>query len=193
MIAIKLRPVGKKKQRSFRIVVAEKRSKLTGKFIEDLGWFNPHTDDFSLNKEQALYWLKNGAQPTDTVHNLLVKAGVIKGPKKPVHAKPKRKEGEEQQPNEVQSQSAPAANQAQAESQPQENQPSAEAKDDGEESAPDNQSGAEEKKGTAENKEAEEQDSNGKKEAAGEEDKKAENKAAGEPAAEEAKEPPSEN
>jgi len=92
MLAIKLRRVGKKKQASFRVVVAEKRSKLQGKFVEDLGWFNPHTDSFSLNKERVEYWLKVGAQPTDSVHNLLVRAAILKGPKIPVHAKPKKKE-----------------------------------------------------------------------------------------------------
>lgn len=85
MLAIKLRRVGKKGQASFRVVVAEKRSKLQGKFVEDLGWLNPHTDSFNLKKERVEYWLKVGAQPTDSVHNLLVKAGILKGPKIPVH------------------------------------------------------------------------------------------------------------
>jgi len=92
MLAIKLRRVGKKKQASFRVVVAEKRSKLQGKFVEDLGWLNPHTDSFNLNKERVNYWLKVGAQPTDSVYNLLVRAGILKGPKIPVHAKLKEKE-----------------------------------------------------------------------------------------------------
>lgn len=92
MLAIKLRRVGKKHQASFRLVVAEKKSKLRGKFIEDLGWFNPHTDEVNLNKERAAYWVKAGAQPTDSVHNLLVRIGVLSGPKIPVHAKPKKKE-----------------------------------------------------------------------------------------------------
>lgn len=92
MLAIKLRRIGKKGQASFRIVVTEKKSKLQGKFIEDLGWFNPHTNEFNFKKERAEHWLKVGAQPTDSVHNLLVRAGVLSGPKIPVHAKPKKKE-----------------------------------------------------------------------------------------------------
>jgi len=81
MVAIKLRPVGKKKQISFRIVVTPKKSKLFGKYIEDLGWYNPHTDKFFINVQKAKEWIQKGAQPTDTVYNLLVDAKVIEGPK----------------------------------------------------------------------------------------------------------------
>lgn len=87
MLAIKLRPVGKKKQISFRIVVAEKKSKLKGKSVEDLGWYNPHTNLFSVNKDRAQYWIKAGACPTDSVHNILVKGKVIEGAKIPKHGK----------------------------------------------------------------------------------------------------------
>lgn len=81
MIAIKLRPVGKKKQISYRVAVMEKKSKLVGKFIEDLGWYNPHTDKFGINIARATYWIGVGAQPTDTVHNILVDAKVVQGSK----------------------------------------------------------------------------------------------------------------
>jgi len=94
MLAIKLKRVGKKHQASFRIIVAEKRSKLKGKYVEDLGYFNPRTDEYKVNKERALYWLKVGAQPTDTVYNLFVKAQIIKGPKIPVHKKSKKEKNE---------------------------------------------------------------------------------------------------
>ncbi len=89
MLKIKLRPVGKKHQRSFRIIVQEARQKLKGKFVEDLGFWNPHFDKFKINKERASYWLNQGAQPTDTCYNLLVNAEIIKGPKKPVHKRKK--------------------------------------------------------------------------------------------------------
>jgi len=92
MLAIKLKRVGKKKQASFRIIVAEKRRKVFGKFVEDLGFWNPRTDQFKVNKERASYWLKVGAQPTDTVHNLLVKAGVLNKPKISVHKRSKKKD-----------------------------------------------------------------------------------------------------
>lgn len=85
MLAIKLKRIGKKHQASFRIIVSEKRSKVGGRYVEDLGWLNPKTKEFNIKKERVGYWLKNGVQPTDTVYNLLVKSGVIGGPKRPVH------------------------------------------------------------------------------------------------------------
>ncbi len=93
MLAIKLKRVGKKKQASFRVVVAEKCSKLNGRFIDDLGWVDPSTDKFEVTAEKAEHWMKNGAQPTDTVHNLFVKAGIINEAKRPVHSKKKEKKG----------------------------------------------------------------------------------------------------
>ncbi len=90
MLSIKLRPIGKKKQISYRVVVMPKRSKLQGKFVDDLGWYNPHTNLFKIEKERATAWLQKGAQPTDSVHNILVAAGVKEGEKKAVHAKSKK-------------------------------------------------------------------------------------------------------
>lgn len=95
MLAIKFRNVGKKHQRSSRIVVTEKRSKLQGRYVEDLGWLDPATDKFQVNAEKAKKWIAHGAQPTDSIRNLFVRAGVMKGPKIPVHKKPKAKKGEE--------------------------------------------------------------------------------------------------
>lgn len=92
MLAIKFRRIGKKHQASFRVIVTEKRSKLQGRYVEDIGWWNPHADKFEIKKERAGYWIKTGAQPTDSVFNLLVSAGVIAGPKKPVHKKSKKVE-----------------------------------------------------------------------------------------------------
>ena len=89
MLTIKLKRIGKKHQASFRLVVLEKRTKLNGRCVEELGWLNPRTDERDFKKERIEYWLKVGAQPTDTVHNLLVKAGVIKSHKIPVHKKKK--------------------------------------------------------------------------------------------------------
>lgn len=90
MLAIKLKRIGKKHQASFRVVVMEKRSKLQGRFLEDLGWANPRTDERQLNAERASYWMKVGAKPTDTAWNLLVKAGVVRGKKIAVHSKSKK-------------------------------------------------------------------------------------------------------
>ena len=81
MLALKLQRIGKKHQPSYRVVVAEKRSKLGAPPVEDLGSYNPFTKKVTLAKERIAYWLKAGAQPTVTVHNLLVKEGVVAGPK----------------------------------------------------------------------------------------------------------------
>jgi small subunit ribosomal protein S16 len=85
MLSIRMRPVGKKHQRSYRIVVDERRHKLQGKNVEDLGWYNPHTKNFDLKNDRLLHWIQAGAQPSDSVHNLLVRARVIKGKKIPTH------------------------------------------------------------------------------------------------------------
>ncbi|EKD23912.1 MAG: ribosomal protein S16 [uncultured bacterium] len=85
MLAIKLNRIGKKNQPTFRIVVAEKRSKMGGKYVEDLGFWNPREKTHSVNKERAAYWISVGAQATDTVHNILVKDQVIKAKKKSSH------------------------------------------------------------------------------------------------------------
>jgi len=90
MLVIRLKPVGRKHQISYRIVVTEKRSKLNGPYREDLGFYNPRTDKFSVNAERAKYWLSIGAQPSDTVYNILVDAKVLPGPKKAVKIKIKK-------------------------------------------------------------------------------------------------------
>ncbi len=77
MLAIKLQRIGKKHQPSYRVVVAEKRSKMAAPPVEDLGSYNPFTKATTVKKERVLYWVKMGAQPTVTAHNLLVKQGTI--------------------------------------------------------------------------------------------------------------------
>ena len=94
MLAIKLRPIGKKKQISYRVVVGEKRSKLVGKFTEDIGWYNPHTNKFLLNVDRVKHWIASGAVPTPSVHNILVKGKFIEGTKIPLHGKSKQPEPE---------------------------------------------------------------------------------------------------
>jgi small subunit ribosomal protein S16 len=89
MLAIKLRRIGKKHQAAFRVIVSEKRSKIDGRYVDNIGWLNPKSKEFDVKKEKAEYWIKNGAVPTDTVHNLFVKAGILQGPKINVHKKKK--------------------------------------------------------------------------------------------------------
>lgn len=73
MLKIKLQPTGKKHQRFYRIVVAEDKSKLSGKVIDTLGTYNPHDAEnkIELNKENYQLWLNKGAQPTDTIRKLV--------------------------------------------------------------------------------------------------------------------------
>ena len=79
-VKIRLRRTGRKKQPTYRIVVADSRSPRDGKFIEVVGQYAPRQGDQALNlkSERVNYWLDNGAQPTDTVRSLLRKAGVLK-------------------------------------------------------------------------------------------------------------------
>lgn len=81
MLAIKLQRIGKKHQPSYRVVVAEKRSKMAAPPVEDLGSYNPFTKATNVKKERVLHWVKMGAQPTTTAHNLLVGQGMIAGMK----------------------------------------------------------------------------------------------------------------
>jgi small subunit ribosomal protein S16 len=89
MLSLRLQRIGKKHQPSYRLVVAEKRSKLNSPPVEDLGSYNPFSKKASFNKERVLYWLKVGAQPTVTVHNLLVREGILNAPKIKINIKSK--------------------------------------------------------------------------------------------------------
>ncbi len=79
MVKIRLRRMGAKKAPYYRIVVADSHFPRDGRFIEEIGTYNPLTEpsEVKVDAERALAWIKNGAQPTDTVKNLLKKAGVI--------------------------------------------------------------------------------------------------------------------
>jgi small subunit ribosomal protein S16 len=79
MVKIKLRRVGATKQPSYRLVIADSRSSRDGKFINIIGHYNPRSqpEELVINEQQALDWLKQGAQPTATVARLLNKAGIL--------------------------------------------------------------------------------------------------------------------
>lgn len=94
MLAIKLQRIGKKHQPSFRVVVAERRSKLGGPPVEDLGSYNPFTKSFNVKADRVTYWIGVGAKPTATTHNLFVKGGVLKSPKIKIRLKQKEKAAE---------------------------------------------------------------------------------------------------
>ena len=90
MLKIRFVRVGKKNKPFFRIAVGDSRRTPKGKFIEKLGYYNPLKKEKSINKERILYWLSNGAQCSDTVHNLLVSLEIIKGPKRKIKIKSKK-------------------------------------------------------------------------------------------------------
>ncbi len=78
-VKIRLSRQGRKKAPFYRLVVADSRSPRDGKFIELIGTYNPMTDPaaVTINEERALYWLKNGALPSDTARGLLRKQGIL--------------------------------------------------------------------------------------------------------------------
>ena len=79
MVKIRLRRMGAKKAPFYRIVVADARSPRDGHCIEEIGTYNPLTNPatVTVDAEKAQTWIKNGAQPTDTVRTLLKNAGVL--------------------------------------------------------------------------------------------------------------------
>ena len=79
MVKIRLRRMGAKKTPFYRIVVADSRYPRDGRFIEEIGTYNPLAEPsvVNVNADRAQEWIKNGAQPTDTVRGILKKAGVL--------------------------------------------------------------------------------------------------------------------
>ena len=82
-VKIRLTRMGDKKSPFYRVIVADSRSPRDGKFIDILGTYNPLTDpaEIKIDNEKAVAWIKNGAQPTDTARNILVKSGAIEAKK----------------------------------------------------------------------------------------------------------------
>lgn len=82
-VRIRLRRTGAKKQASYRIVVADSRSPRDGRFIENIGHYNPRTEPptIEVDEERVRYWLSQGAQPSDAVARLLEKKGLFTGRK----------------------------------------------------------------------------------------------------------------
>lgn len=78
-VKIRLTRMGDKKSPFYRVVVADSRAPRDGKFIDIIGTYNPLTDpaEIKIDAEKAAKWLKNGATPTDTAKQLLVKSGII--------------------------------------------------------------------------------------------------------------------
>jgi len=93
MLVIRLLRTGKKNQPSFKIVVVEKqKSSTSGRYIEEVGFYNPLTKERVLKAERIKYWISVGAQPSETIHNMLISEKIIEGKKIDLHKKSKKKE-----------------------------------------------------------------------------------------------------
>ena len=77
-VKIRLRRIGAKKAPFYRVIVADSRSPRDGRFIEEIGYYNPMTapEEIKIDAEKAQKWIANGAQPTETVKVLLKKTGI---------------------------------------------------------------------------------------------------------------------
>ncbi len=75
---IRLKRMGSKKAPFYRLIVADARAPRDGRFIEEVGYYNPAKKDLAIDEEKALKWLDNGAQPSETVKALFKKSGVLK-------------------------------------------------------------------------------------------------------------------
>jgi small subunit ribosomal protein S16 len=99
MLMIRLFRVGKKKQPSYKIVVTDKKNAPSrGRFVEEVGFYNPLTKQINVKNERIVYWLSVGAKASDTVHNLLVVNKVIEGEKRKIAFKKKEVVAEEKKP-----------------------------------------------------------------------------------------------
>lgn len=81
MLRIRLQRRGKRNYATYRVVVAQASAPIKGRFIADLGSYNPHTDVFAVQAAEVQRWIGQGAKPSATVHNLLVEHKMISGPK----------------------------------------------------------------------------------------------------------------
>lgn len=79
MVKIRLKRMGMKKEPFYRIVVSDSRTPRDGRFVEEIGYYNPVTEPavIKFDEERAKYWLGTGAQPTDTVRGLLKKSNLL--------------------------------------------------------------------------------------------------------------------
>jgi len=77
-VKIRLRRMGAKKAPFYRVIVADSRSPRDGRFVDEIGYYNPTTEPttIKIDEEKAVKWVKNGAQPTDVVKKLFDKTGI---------------------------------------------------------------------------------------------------------------------
>ncbi len=78
MLSIRFKPIGRKHNKSYRIVLTTKTAHVSKKFIEILGWYNPYTKDSSVNKERVAHWLSLNVETSDSVASLFKKLELTK-------------------------------------------------------------------------------------------------------------------
>lgn len=100
MLIIRFSRTGRKNRAHFSVVLTEKSFPVKGKFIEKLGSYNPHSKEAVLDVDAIKSWIEKGASLSGSVHNLLLKEGVIKGEKKKVAKLPKKEKEEVQSSSE---------------------------------------------------------------------------------------------
>ncbi|MBU1164270.1 30S ribosomal protein S16 [Patescibacteria group bacterium] len=98
MLKIRLSRFGKKKKPTYRLIVSEHTKDTQGKALEYLGHYDPHTKVIEVKKDRILDWISKGAQPSPTVHNLLVDQNVIEAEKVVASKSKKKNKGEEDKP-----------------------------------------------------------------------------------------------
>lgn len=118
MLVVRLKRIGKKNKPTYRVVVAENSSAVNGPYVQDLGYYDPHTKNFSIDKDAVTGWFDKGAKPSNTVARLLEKEKVlhksivvikhVKAPKKKVEEKPATGQVATVQPESTETASEPA-------------------------------------------------------------------------------------
>lgn len=97
MLKIRLQRTGRINMPSYRVIVTEHtRGPKTGNFVEKVGSYNPKSKERVLNEERITYWISKGAQPSGTMHNMLISAGIIKGKK--INVLPKKTVAKAEEP-----------------------------------------------------------------------------------------------
>ena len=85
MLMMRLKRIGRTGDASYRVIITEKsRGPKSGRYIENIGTYDPRNNLRKIDAERAKHWISVGAQPSDTVHNILVTEGIIEGKKKNV-------------------------------------------------------------------------------------------------------------
>ena len=97
MLTLRFRRQGKKQDFIFRVIAVDSRVAInSGKAKEILGWWDPRINKFELKKERILYWISQGAQPSDSCYNLLIRAKIIEGKKRPITIRKKKEKKEKE-------------------------------------------------------------------------------------------------